>query len=232
MAPLASAPSLLPAELPSVMLLNGDCPESLKKEERAPELPRENGLDEAEPGEETTGQEVIVIQDTGFSVKILAPGIEPFSLQVRWRRSAGNQSVSPLGRTRLEGHVWPSLVLALYCRAVCPHQGVWGLFLGRCPPRRWYRRSTRYSWTAKTHVTAPASHCTWMATCWTISQSFAVSRGCKRARCYVWWKVCPEVGQPAKGRHTEVGPGGTPPTLAGISVSQMSVWRLGTVLNL
>uniref|UniRef100_A0A452TVL0 Clustered mitochondria protein homolog n=1 Tax=Ursus maritimus TaxID=29073 RepID=A0A452TVL0_URSMA len=69
-------------ELPSVMLLNGDCPESLKKEERAPELPRENGLDEAEPGEETTGQEVIVIQDTGFSVKILAPGIEPFSLQV------------------------------------------------------------------------------------------------------------------------------------------------------
>ncbi|XP_074199349.1 clustered mitochondria protein homolog isoform X2 [Camelus bactrianus] len=70
------------SELPSVMLLNGDCPESLKKEEGAAEPPRENGLDEAEPGEETTGQEVIVIQDTGFSVKILAPGIEPFSLQV------------------------------------------------------------------------------------------------------------------------------------------------------
>uniref|UniRef100_A0A8D1KZ61 Clustered mitochondria protein homolog n=3 Tax=Sus scrofa TaxID=9823 RepID=A0A8D1KZ61_PIG len=70
------------AELPSVMLLNGDCPEGLKKEAGAPEPPRENGLDEAEPGEETTGQEVIVIQDTGFSVKILAPGIEPFSLQV------------------------------------------------------------------------------------------------------------------------------------------------------
>uniref|UniRef100_A0A8C0E0Q3 Clustered mitochondria protein homolog n=1 Tax=Balaenoptera musculus TaxID=9771 RepID=A0A8C0E0Q3_BALMU len=70
------------AELPSVMVLNGDCPESLKKEEGAAEPPRENGLDEAEPGEETTGQEVIVIQDTGFSVKILAPGIEPFSLQV------------------------------------------------------------------------------------------------------------------------------------------------------
>lgn len=65
------------------MLLNGDCPESLKKEERPTEPPQENGLDEAEPGEETTGQEVIVIQDTGFSVKILAPGIEPFSLQVR-----------------------------------------------------------------------------------------------------------------------------------------------------
>uniref|UniRef100_A0A9L0S5F7 Clustered mitochondria protein homolog n=1 Tax=Equus caballus TaxID=9796 RepID=A0A9L0S5F7_HORSE len=70
------------AELPSVMLLNGDCPESLKREEGTAEPPRENGLDEAEPGEETTGQEVIVIQDTGFSVKILAPGIEPFSLQV------------------------------------------------------------------------------------------------------------------------------------------------------
>lgn len=81
--PSCSAPSLLPTELPSVMLLNGDCPESLKKEEGPTEPPQENGLDEAEPGEETTGQEVIVIQDTGFSVKILAPGIEPFSLQVR-----------------------------------------------------------------------------------------------------------------------------------------------------
>ncbi|XP_058531458.1 clustered mitochondria protein homolog isoform X2 [Ochotona princeps] len=69
-------------EPPSVMLLNGDCPESLKKEEGVAEPPRENGLDEAEAGDETTGQEVIVIQDTGFSVKILAPGIEPFSLQV------------------------------------------------------------------------------------------------------------------------------------------------------
>lgn len=68
------------------MLLNGDCPESLKKEEGVAEPPRENGLDEAEAGDETTGQEVIVIQDTGFSVKILAPGIEPFSLQVRWRK--------------------------------------------------------------------------------------------------------------------------------------------------
>jgi protein TIF31 len=67
------------------MLLNGDYPENMKKEEVI-EPPRENGLDEGEPGDETTGQEVIVIQDTGFSVKILAPGIEPFSLQVRWRK--------------------------------------------------------------------------------------------------------------------------------------------------
>uniref|UniRef100_A0A8C5UW72 Clustered mitochondria protein homolog n=1 Tax=Microcebus murinus TaxID=30608 RepID=A0A8C5UW72_MICMU len=80
--PDAPASFLPPLEPPSVMLLNGDCPESLKQEERAAEPPRENGLDEAEPGDETTGQEVIVIQDTGFSVKILAPGIEPFSLQV------------------------------------------------------------------------------------------------------------------------------------------------------
>ncbi|XP_049984857.1 clustered mitochondria protein homolog isoform X3 [Alexandromys fortis] len=70
------------AEPPSVMLLNGDCSETLKKEEGTAESPRENGMDEGEPGDETTGQEVIVIQDTGFSVKILAPGIEPFSLQV------------------------------------------------------------------------------------------------------------------------------------------------------
>lgn len=68
------------------MLLNGDCSEDLKKEEGPPEPPRENGLDEGEPGDEPPGQEVIVIQDTGFSVKILAPGIEPFSLQVRWKK--------------------------------------------------------------------------------------------------------------------------------------------------
>lgn len=187
MAPLASAAFLLPAELPPVMLLNGDCAESLKKEERAADVPRENGLDEAEPGEETTGQEVIVIQDTGFSVKILAPGIEPFSLQVRWRRGAGDQSLSPLGRTRLEGHARPSLVLASYCREGSMSSQRWlGPFPGRYPPRRWYRRSTRSSWTVKTPVTAPASHCTWMATCWTISQSCAVSRGCRRAQCYAW----------------------------------------------
>ena len=37
-----------------------------------------------------------------------------------------------------------------------------------------------------------------------------------------------EVGQPAKGGRTEVGPGGTPPTPTAISVSQMSAWRLRT----
>lgn len=34
-------------------------------------------------GEESNEQEVIVIQDTGFTVKIQAPGTEPFDLQVR-----------------------------------------------------------------------------------------------------------------------------------------------------
>lgn len=90
-----------------------------------------------------------------------------------------------------------------------------GLFSGRCPLRRWYRRSTRCSWTVKTRVIAPASRCTWMATCWTTFQSCAASRGCRRARCYAWWKVCLETGQPAKGGHPEAGPGSAPLTLAG-----------------
>lgn len=38
------------------MLLNGDCPREPEKEEGPAEPPRENGLDETEPGEETTGQ--------------------------------------------------------------------------------------------------------------------------------------------------------------------------------
>lgn len=90
-----------------------------------------------------------------------------------------------------------------------------GLFSGRCPLRRWYRRSTRCSWTVKTHVIAPASRCTWMATCWTTFQSCAALRGCRRAQCYAWWKVCLEIGQPAKGGHIKAGPGSTPLTLAG-----------------
>ncbi|XP_072496081.1 clustered mitochondria protein homolog isoform X5 [Notamacropus eugenii] len=65
-----------PAELPTVMLLNGDCLDKKSEE------PKENGHEEAEPSDEASGQEVIVIQDTGFTVKILVPGIETFSLQV------------------------------------------------------------------------------------------------------------------------------------------------------
>ncbi|XP_047247656.1 clustered mitochondria protein homolog isoform X3 [Girardinichthys multiradiatus] len=37
---------------------------------------------EADGGEDSSDQEVIVIQDTGFTIKIQAPGTEPFDLQV------------------------------------------------------------------------------------------------------------------------------------------------------
>ncbi|XP_017288873.1 clustered mitochondria protein homolog isoform X3 [Kryptolebias marmoratus] len=44
--------------------------------------PKQNGNADADGGEESNEQEVIVIQDTGFTVKIQAPGTEPFDLQV------------------------------------------------------------------------------------------------------------------------------------------------------
>lgn len=43
---------------------------------------QQNGNCEANGGEDSNEQEVIVIQDTGFTVKIQAPGTEPFDLQV------------------------------------------------------------------------------------------------------------------------------------------------------
>lgn len=43
---------------------------------------KQDGDADAEAGEDSNEQEVIVIQDTGFTVKILAPGTEPFDLQV------------------------------------------------------------------------------------------------------------------------------------------------------
>ncbi|XP_051966096.1 clustered mitochondria protein homolog isoform X2 [Xyrauchen texanus] len=43
---------------------------------------KQDGSADAEPGEDSNEQEVIVIQDTGFTVKIQAPGTEPFDLQV------------------------------------------------------------------------------------------------------------------------------------------------------
>ncbi|XP_009079958.1 PREDICTED: clustered mitochondria protein homolog [Acanthisitta chloris] len=70
---------LLPEHSSGVALMNGSGPhESLKGEKDS----RQNGHEEADPGEDGNDQEVIVIQDTGFTVKICAPGIEPFSLQV------------------------------------------------------------------------------------------------------------------------------------------------------
>lgn len=44
---------------------------------------KEDGNGVADAGEESNEQEVIVIQDTGFTVKIQAPGTEPFDLQAR-----------------------------------------------------------------------------------------------------------------------------------------------------
>lgn len=47
-------------------------------------VPASGTTDSAEEGaaEETNGEEVIVIQDTGFNIKIVAPGVEPFDLPV------------------------------------------------------------------------------------------------------------------------------------------------------
>lgn len=44
---------------------------------------KQDGNSEADGEEESNEQEVIVIQDTGFTVKIQAPGTEPFDLQVK-----------------------------------------------------------------------------------------------------------------------------------------------------
>ncbi|KAL0973150.1 hypothetical protein UPYG_G00199620 [Umbra pygmaea] len=43
---------------------------------------KQDGGGDADGGEDSNEQEVIVIQDTGFTVKIQAPGTEPFDLQV------------------------------------------------------------------------------------------------------------------------------------------------------
>ncbi|XP_068601916.1 clustered mitochondria protein homolog [Brachionichthys hirsutus] len=45
-------------------------------------VPKRDGAGDSDGGEEANEQEVIVIQDTGFTVKIQAPGMEPFDLQV------------------------------------------------------------------------------------------------------------------------------------------------------
>lgn len=60
-------------------MVNGD--EAHTPPEEAESKRDENGVTDA--GEESNEQEVIVIQDTGFTVKIQAPGTEPFDLQAR-----------------------------------------------------------------------------------------------------------------------------------------------------
>ena len=60
-------------------MVNGDGVHVHKEETEA----KQDGNGETDGGEESNEQEVIVIQDTGFTVKIQAPGTEPFDLQVR-----------------------------------------------------------------------------------------------------------------------------------------------------
>ncbi|XP_069800781.1 clustered mitochondria protein homolog isoform X2 [Dendropsophus ebraccatus] len=62
----------------SMTLMNGDG----AHEHQAEVEPKENGHDVGEQAEDGSEQEVIVIQDTGFTVKIQVPGIETFSIQV------------------------------------------------------------------------------------------------------------------------------------------------------
>lgn len=60
-------------------MVNGDGAHEHTEEAKS----KQDGNGEADGGEESNEQEVIVIQDTGFTVKIQAPGTEPFDLQVR-----------------------------------------------------------------------------------------------------------------------------------------------------
>ena len=60
-------------------MVNGDGAHERTEEAES----KQDGSGEVDGGEESNEQEVIVIQDTGFTVKIQAPGTEPFDLQVR-----------------------------------------------------------------------------------------------------------------------------------------------------
>ncbi|XP_040279427.1 clustered mitochondria protein homolog isoform X2 [Bufo bufo] len=62
----------------SMTLMNGDGAHEHQAEVEA----KQNGHDVGEQAEDGSEQEVIVIQDTGFTVKIQVPGIETFSIQV------------------------------------------------------------------------------------------------------------------------------------------------------
>uniref|UniRef100_A0A671NQ87 Clustered mitochondria protein homolog n=1 Tax=Sinocyclocheilus anshuiensis TaxID=1608454 RepID=A0A671NQ87_9TELE len=59
-------------------LMNGDAGHDQAEEADS----KQYGNADADPAEDANEQEVIVIQDTGFTVKIQAPGTEPFDLQV------------------------------------------------------------------------------------------------------------------------------------------------------
>ncbi|KAG8450710.1 hypothetical protein GDO86_003111 [Hymenochirus boettgeri] len=59
-------------------LMNGDGAHECQTDEE----PKQNGHEVGDQNEEGNEQEVIVIQDTGFTVKIQVPGIETFTIQV------------------------------------------------------------------------------------------------------------------------------------------------------
>lgn len=60
-------------------VMNGGGAHDLSEEES-----KQDGAGDTDGGEDSNEQEVIVIQDTGFTVKIQAPGTEPFDLQVQY----------------------------------------------------------------------------------------------------------------------------------------------------
>ncbi|XP_053543480.1 clustered mitochondria protein homolog isoform X2 [Ictalurus punctatus] len=59
-------------------VMNGDGGHDQNEETES----KQDGSSDPDAGDDSNEQEVIVIQDTGFTVKIQAPGIEPFDLQV------------------------------------------------------------------------------------------------------------------------------------------------------
>ena len=63
------------------LLENGD-----SKHEQTESQSDEKEKCEDEKKEEGTDQDVVLIQDTGFTVKIIAPGLEPFDLPVSVQR--------------------------------------------------------------------------------------------------------------------------------------------------
>ncbi|XP_066520201.1 clustered mitochondria protein homolog isoform X2 [Hoplias malabaricus] len=62
----------------AAVVMNGDGGHDQAEEAE----PKQDGSGDTDPGDDSNEQEVIVIQDTGFTVKIQAPGTEPFDLQV------------------------------------------------------------------------------------------------------------------------------------------------------
>uniref|UniRef100_A0A671NLA7 Clustered mitochondria protein homolog n=1 Tax=Sinocyclocheilus anshuiensis TaxID=1608454 RepID=A0A671NLA7_9TELE len=78
-APFSRLPASAHSSPPCVtLLMNGDAGHDQAEEADS----KQYGNADADPAEDANEQEVIVIQDTGFTVKIQAPGTEPFDLQV------------------------------------------------------------------------------------------------------------------------------------------------------